>query len=100
MKLYQWLLITASIVVGSWILIESWGALLEIAVNYNNGRPSQLYIDQVILYGVPGLALGLLISVLLQLSVLGIQRVFKRISVAIWADIAANFVVVLMLARY
>jgi hypothetical protein len=97
---YRTLLIFLVLLAGCFILVESWGAFFEIAINYSNGRPAQLYMDQVILYGIPSLELGLLCGMVVYIRVVGWSRSLTHVVIAVWSQVVINFVLVMSLARF
>lgn len=95
-----WLLAAIALVTGVYVLILSWDSFLNIAVNIGSGRPPGRHAIIILLHALPGFEVGVIAGMLPFVAHRGVGRLVLVLTLSVWAEIAVNTALLLLLFPY
>jgi hypothetical protein len=87
-----------ALALGSYYLVAAWQAFNMFAVNRALPRPPGWDPEIMFWYTLPGFEAGLLAGIAVTTARQGIVRWLRVVCVVVWAELAVNFCIVVVLA--
>jgi hypothetical protein len=93
----KWVLAAATLAVGVYLLVLSWGTYYQFGLSRGLGYPRVSHEEIAFWYVLPGFQAGLLLGLLLALAGRGIGRLLVVLNLVVWAAIVVYALIIFWL---